>query len=272
VPGRTITVQFVDASTGQCFARSDVPIEQLPGTFATGTTLTLAGESWSVLRAEPPTAAEFRASGLLVLKLSRVRSVSAHDILYSLPTLCDRLPAVGPAIAGLELLQLHEDEWRQVELISAGLADVVASEVAAVRRVYHEHAITGADGGLVGFRDLHIRSRPESPLTPPLPQETILRMLPAQQTFAGVGFADGVGIAVDSFACGYGPINCYGLAAGETITVLGLQIGRIPTGPASDTSALLEGVMRTFTLILADWCRCTVVDADSVGSYFEAIG
>jgi hypothetical protein len=270
VPGRTVAVQFVDAATGRCFARSDVPVEQLPATFAVDTTLTLAGESWSVLQADPPTAAEFRVTGLLILTLSRVRSVSAHDMLYSLPTLNDRLPAVDRAGGGLDLLQLHEDDWRQVELVSADLSGVVASELAAVRRVYDEHAVTGADGGPIGFRDLHVRSRPEAPLIPPLPRTAIRQMLPAHHTFAGVGFADGVGIAVDSFAFRYGPISLYGLADGEAITVLGLQIGRARSTAANDTAARLEGIMRTFTLTLVDWCRCAVVDADSVSSYFEA--
>jgi hypothetical protein len=272
VSTRTVAVQFVDASTGQCFARSDVPVEQLPATFAVDTTLTLAGESWSVLQADPPTAAEFRTKGLLTLTLSRVRSVSAHDILYSLPTLYEGLPVVDPARARLDLLQLHEDDWRQVELVSPGLADVVASELAAVRRVYDEHAVTGADGGVIGFRDVHVRSRPEAPLIPALPRATILLALPAHHTFAGVGFANGVGIAVDSFAFRCGPISFYGLGAGETITVLGLQIGRARSTAANDAAAGLEGIMRTFTLTLVDWCRCTVVDADSVGSYFEAMG
>ena len=269
---RTVEVQFVDASTGQCFARSDVPAEQLPATFDVDTTLSLAGDSWSVVRAEPCTAVEFLAGGRLMLTLSRVMSVSPHDILYSLPTLCDGLPAIDPATAGVDLLQLHEDDWRQLELVSIDLADVVAAELAAVRRVYDVHAVTGADGGLAGFRDLHVRRRPEAPLIPPLPVTTIRQMLPAHQTFAGVGFGGGPETAVDSFAFGYGPINVYGLAAGDTITVLGLQIGRAPFSAANDTAAGLEGVMRAFALTLVDWCRCTVVDADSVGAYIQAMG
>ena len=268
---RTIAVQFVDVSTGQCFARSDVPAEQLPATFAVDTTLTLAGESWSVVQADPPDAAEFRASRRLVLTLSRITSVPARNILYSLPTLCDQLPAVDPAATGANLLQLREDDWRQVELVSAGLADVVATELAAIRRIYDQHAVTGADGGLLGFRDLHLRQRPEPPLIPPLPQTTIRQMLPARETFAGVGFVGNAGIAVDSFAFGYGPISFYGLAASETMSVLCLQLGRAPSS-TTYIAAGLGTIMRAFALTLVDWCRCTVVDADSLGSYFEAIG
>lgn len=269
---RSVAVEFVDASTGQSFARSDIPAEQLPATFTVDTTLTLAGESWSVVRADPPTAAEFCVSGRLVLTLSRVTYVLPHDILYSLPTLCDRLPAVAPATSDLDRLQLHEDDWRQVELISAGLADVVATELAAVRRVYEEHAVTGPDGGISGFRSLHVRSAPAAPLIPPLPQPELRQMLPAQRTYAGVGFVGAPGTTIDSFAFGYGPINVYGLAPEGAVAVLGLQISGPRSDAFDDTAAGLADIMRACTLTLVDWCRCTMVGADSVGAYLRALG
>jgi hypothetical protein len=269
---RTVAVQFVDASTGQCFARSDVPAEQLPATFAVDTTVSLAGESWSVVRAEPPTAAEFRASGRLVLTLNRVRSVSPHDILYSLPTLCDRLPATEPAATGVDALQLHEDDWRQIELVSASLADVVATELVAVRRVYDEHAVAGSDGRLIGFRNLHVRSGPQAPLIPPLPQTTVRQALPAQRNYAGVGLGGVPGIAVGSFAFEYGPIDVYGLAADGAVTVLGLQLSRPRSSAANDGATGLVDIMRALTLTLVDWCRCATVDADSIAAYIQATG
>jgi hypothetical protein len=268
---RAVEVEFVDASTGHVFARSEIPVEQLPATFDVDSTLTLAGDSWSVVRAEPPTATEFRAIGRLVLMLSRVRSVPPRDMLYSLPTLCDALPPVDPAHTAANLLQLHEDDWRQVELVSANFADVVATELAAIQQVYDAHTVTGAQGGLVGFRDLHVRVHPQAPLIPPLPQAAIRQLLPTQRSFAGVGFLDGAGTAVGSFAFGCGPFNVYGLAAGDTVTVLGLQLGRARFNAANGTAAGLEGVMRAFALTLVDWCRCTVVDADSVGAYVQSV-
>ncbi|MDG4824591.1 hypothetical protein O7635_22305 [Asanoa sp. WMMD1127] len=248
---RTVAVEFVDAATGQPFARSDIPVGQLPETFAVHTNLDLAGQSWTVVTAEPPTAAEFRASGRLVLTLSRA-------ILYSLPTLCAELPPIGPAAP--DALVLHEDDWRQVELVTAGLAEVVTAELAEVRRVWEEEAVGH------GFRSLHVRAAPVAPLVPPLPEGELLGLLPRGRRRAGVAFGGADGIVVDSFAVDCGPLRVYGLTAGSHVTVLGLQIGG--PGPVSgDTAAALAGVLRRFDLNLVDWCRCAVVGPDSLAAY-----
>jgi hypothetical protein len=265
---RTVAVEFVDVSTGVSFARSDIPAEQLPVIFTANTTLTLAGQSWTVVRAEPPTAAEFSASGRLVLTLSRV---TPQDILYSLPTLCERLPAIAEAASDLDPLSLHEDDWQQVELISADLASVAATQLAAVRRVYDEQAVTGSGGAIVGFRNLHLRTAPASPLTPPIPLAQLHQMLPPQRTYNGVGFTGTAGTAVDSFAYGYGPVDVYGLAPGGAVTVLGLQVTR-PRSHTVDTATRLAALMRAATVVLVDWCRCTMLDADSVGAYLQRTG
>jgi hypothetical protein len=236
------------------------------------TTLSLAGEPWSVVRAEPPTAAEFGASGRLVLTLSRVVSVSPNDILYSLPTLYERLPAVAPAAADLDLLQLHEDDWRQVELVSAGLLDVVHAELAAIQQVHQEHAVTAPDGGLVGFRSLHVRTAPAEPLSPPLSKARLLEMLPAQHTYPGVGFASTPGLATDSFAYASGPVNIYGLATGDEVTVLGVQTGGPRSEAIADAAAGLAGLMGASGLVLVDWCRCATVGPDSIGTYLQGTG
>jgi hypothetical protein len=268
----TVAVEFVDSATGECFARSDIPAPRLPATFLVDTTLSLAGEPWSVVRAEPPTAAEFRASGRLVLTLSRVTSVSPDDILYSLPTLCDRLPALAPASADLDPLQLHEEDWRQVELVSAGLVDVVQTELAAIQHVHQENAVTAPDGSLVGFRRLHVRTAPAVPLSPPLPEARLWELLPVHRTYPGVGFASTPGIATDSFAYASGPINVYGLRAGGHVGVLGFQVTGSGSEAVADAAAGLAGLMRAFSLVLVDWCRCAIVGPDAVGGYLQATG
>jgi hypothetical protein len=267
----TVSVEFVDAATGRTFARSDVPAEQLPETFEVDTTLTLEGESWSVVGAEPPTAAEVRASGRLVLTLSRVTFVSPHEILYSLPTLCDRLPTVDPAADHVDRLRMHEDDWRQVELISAGLVDVVTAELAAVRRVFSEQTVTGPGGGIIGFRGIHVRAAPATPLIPPLSLASLRQALPAQHTYAGIGFLDAPGVMVDSFAFKHGSIDVYGLATDDAVTVLGLRPTGRPSGAVDTLAAGIAGVMRAGTLVVVDWCRCAVVDPDSVGAYLQAM-
>lgn len=253
----SVSVEFVDSVTGRTIARSDLPAERLPASFDIGTTVTIGTETWSVVRAEPPTAAEFRATGRLVLTLTRVTVASPHDILYSLPTLCDRLPAMEPAAADPDRLELHEDDWRQVELVCVELTGVVADQFAAIRRIHDEQSVDG-----VGYRTLHVRTGPEAPLPRPVPLHRLRETLAPQRTYAGVGFRGAPGAAIGSFAYGYGPVDLYGLSVDGAATVLALRT----TGPGSALPTGLGTVMRTFGLILVDWCRCTAVDADALGA------
>ncbi len=154
--------------------------------------------------------------------------------------------------------------------MSASLANTVTAELAAVRRIYDEHAVKGREGTLVGFRELHVRTQPEAPLIPPVPQATLRQMLPARHTYAGVGLGAS-GIALDSFAFAAGPIDVYGLAVDDLVAVLGVRIDTSPSTVGDDIPAGLAGIMRRFALMLVDWCRCAAIDADSLGAYYQAI-
>src|SRR5678815_1228616 len=98
---RTIRVVFINANTGEVIGRSDMPLEQLPESFDIATTLQIGQTSWEVDRAEPATSQEFERSRCFVL---------------------------------------HEDDWRQLEFVSADRMDAVAEECEAIRRVYADHA------------------------------------------------------------------------------------------------------------------------------------
>lgn len=175
----TVSVEFVDASSGEVFARTRMPADQLPPSFAPDTTVDIAGNAWSVVRADPPTAAEFSAAGRLVLTLHRIERVSPHDMLYSLSTICDTVPAADPHAPRYNHLALHEDDWRQVELVSAGLDGVVQAEIAAIRLIFMDQAVAGPDGRVVGFRRLHVRAEPAAPLACVLPAAELPHLLPA---------------------------------------------------------------------------------------------
>src|SRR5688572_21762880 len=117
----TIRVTFYSADTGQVFATSEIPASSLPESFLVATTLHLGDEDWEVVSADPPTAEEFRKTGALSLRLRRVARMDPNEILYSLPTLSDAIPETDPGsrASGRRVLRLHEDDWRQIELISA---------------------------------------------------------------------------------------------------------------------------------------------------------
>ncbi|MBE1488446.1 hypothetical protein [Plantactinospora soyae] len=267
-----VRVVFVDADTGAQIGRSELPVAQLPESFQAQTTLELAGSAWSVERAEPPTATEFGATGTLALTLRRIESVPPTDILYSLPTICAVLPSVADAPANAARVELHEDDWRQVELVSADLADVVQTELRAVRQSYEQHARRDDDGRVYGFQGIHVRSQPIRPLSTSVSRRRLLAALPpSARDRGGIGFRDQRGIVPSSFVMSVGRVLLYGLTDGDAVAVLALHI---EPGPASEPQpglvTGLEQAMRSANLVLVDWCRATMVRPASLGDYLAA--
>ncbi|MDQ2903870.1 MAG: hypothetical protein M3Y81_09985 [Chloroflexota bacterium] len=152
----TVETLFIDASTGEVFERVDMPADRLPASFVPATTMHIDGEDWRVIKAEPMTAEEFVRTGRLVLMLQKMKivKVPVRDILFTLPTLCNEIP---PLVSGStkyrkNILELHEDDWRQIECLSSSYRSVIDAEVANVMRVYREASV---DNGLfLGFTDL----------------------------------------------------------------------------------------------------------------------
>jgi hypothetical protein len=68
---RIISVTFYDQATGTIVSSSRMPLERLPETFAVDTELKMAGASYVVVSAVPPTKAEFSAGKQLKVVLRK---------------------------------------------------------------------------------------------------------------------------------------------------------------------------------------------------------
>jgi hypothetical protein len=194
--------------------------------------------------------------------------VPADDILFSLPSICDALPAVaGPGDDGA--LEILEDDWRQVEVVAASLSGVIESEFRAIRAVYDQHA-RGAAGGLItGFDAIRVRTEPARPLPTPVSLRQVLSLLPPPgRRCAGVAFAETTGVAAGSFAVPFGPLRLYGLADGDAVTVLGLDVQPAADPPAGLIRGL-QDVLEAFDLVLVDWCDCAVIGSAGVAGYLH---
>lgn len=268
-----VTVIFVDAADGKEVGRSELSSDQLPQSFDIDTTVDINGATWLVEHAEPQSAAQWRVSHALTLTLRRAgaSTVPARDILFSLPTICDVLPSTGGTCSRADALEIHEDDWRQVEVIADSLSGVVSSEMHAIRAIHEEHARHASDGGIVGFDAIHVRSQPAKPLADPVPLRRVMAMFPPpSRQYAGVAFRGTTGIAVNSFAIAFGPDNLYGVADGDAIEVLCLDLRAIPdAAPPPDLVLGLRQVMEAFDLVIADWCRCSVIGPGSLAAYLS---
>ena len=107
----------------------------------------------------PANKGEFKNTGTLRVYLYKAKSTmgAPSDILFSLATINDALPRL--VNASLEnVFVAHEDDWRQVELVSKNFNDLVWQEFAAIQDIYQNHRQGSA------FKTLHVRKLIPAPL------------------------------------------------------------------------------------------------------------
>jgi hypothetical protein len=253
---RKVTVTLIDDATGAAFGVTEMPANDIPESFELETTLHLDDADWSVVAAEPRTRSECSRSGSLTLRLRKIEKVDPRNILFSLPSICDRLPGIGSGpLAGDECI-LAEDDWRQFELVSRQFAAECDEEIAAIRRI-HEQARAE-----VGWREIHVRRRPDPPISAPLTLEDIDRAFGGGVEFRGVGYRGARSPIVSGYSFrGADGLECYGVQEGGRVTVLGIAQQTPDPPPARSADALAE-IAREFELTLVHWCRCGRVSWD----------
>ncbi len=257
-----IDVQFFEPQAGRPFATTKSPIEQLPDTFEIRTTLHIGDDEWRIVSADPSSKSDFRKTGKLKLTLVKVRTewIAPRDILYSLPTISNDIAGLEPAGSLENTLVVHEDDWRQSEVVSSRFASLIDSEFQAIRRIYeNEHAG-------VGFRNLHIRSAIPEPLAGVALTLDMLRSeFSAVHEFDGVAFDHAAGVIPHGFAFR----NPTGLivwgqtdAQGHPLVVCLRNVNACTLSVSFDA---IDAWLDTYRLVWVDWVRTLKV------SRFEGI-
>ncbi|MFO0604628.1 MAG: hypothetical protein U0324_15705 [Polyangiales bacterium] len=247
-----VTLELIDHATGEIFAQSEVPLESLPERFAgMETTLSVGGADWHVVSADPETRAEMKKAGRVQLVLRKVEKVSPKDILFSLPTLEDALPAQGAAPGEDVSIRLHGDDWRQVEFVHASQRALVDEELADIAKVKSEHR-KGA-----GFDAIHVRKRVPEPLGGvKLRVGEVERALGAK---ARPWAVRGGGVVADGFAVPDAEAVVYGVARDGFVEALCVY-GMLP-----DVIGRLHPLALDHGLMLVDWCAGQRLRAHEAG-------
>lgn len=146
-----IEVWFIDETTGKEIGKAEMEPKDLPETFSRSTTMRLEGQEWEVKEAIPANAADFIQSGQLVLKLARIGMVNLDELLYTLPSIADRLPQLVdvPPFAG-PLLSITEDDWRQAEFLDKSVFPLIDMEIERIQDIWDNHCVPGAE--ITGFK------------------------------------------------------------------------------------------------------------------------
>jgi hypothetical protein len=249
-----IRVEFVDNATKTVFAQTDISPESLPASFEAETTMHLGNQDWLVVSAMPMTSAEFRKSGHLRLVMDRIKhtTIDPSKLLFSIPTISDGLPAPaeGTTKIGRRVLELHEDDWRQIEFYDLALESLVEGHLAAVRDV-HATARSGP-----GFTRIHVRKACEDLLAG---AQWSLRELeracpPGSDVLDGIAFRGLAGIVTGGFAIRLPSLaSLYGTTRGTRVETLAVHP---PDGKAFDVRDIdgLENFGRERRLGVVNWC------------------
>jgi hypothetical protein len=256
-----VRVVFRDADSGESLGFSEMPSGLLPESFEARTTVQIQGQDWEVVSAVPMTRPECERRGELHLSLRRITvgTVSLKDVLYSLPTICDEIPPIAPGTSklGKPVLELHEDDWRQVEFVALAQQAQIDACLAQIHRIWTEER---TESGF--FRQLHLRTEIPRPLAGRRLLLTELRSaFDRPRWLDGIAYRDVAGLVAGGFACeSASGIRLYGLAQDDVVTVLGLISGTGSAAREQDSRAL-AALMRAQELCLIDWCRLQQVPA-----------
>lgn len=255
-----IEIVFIDEASELEIARTVLDPEQLPETFALSTTVTLGGEDWTVVAADPVTRSAIERVGQvrLTVKVKRpATKIDPHAIQFSMPTICDPLPVPDPAVslADIRVFVIDEDLWRDVEWVPGRHAADVEANFAAIS------AIRAVASG--PFPKLHLRESPLAPLTGAgLSVAHVAAALgPSAEQLDGVVIeALGAGFIAGGFAFRL-PDDAfiYGYCENGEVAVLGLQ----REGARASLPGGLAGLMRLMRSSDADlivWPYCERID------------
>ena len=245
---KTIQVQFFENGSDKPFAQSAIPIEQLPDSFEVSTTLHIANVDWRVDHAEPANKAEFRKTGNLRIYLYKAKTITVapSDLLFSLATISDILPNL--VAAPLEnIFVVHEDDWRQVELISRDFEHAVKEEFAAIRGIYENHR----QG--VAFKKLHVRKLIPTPLSgSALPLDEVKQIFGVAHEYLGVAFSSAAAVVDGGFA--FRASNEAVLWGDQSETGL-ITTFCVSGHPELQFSQPMADFLNNHNLLFADWLR-----------------
>jgi hypothetical protein len=240
-----IKVEFFETGKDEHFAVSMVPIGQLPETFEVATTFNIEGKKWSVVDADPKQKSDFEKTGKLRVMLSPLQTVNPKNILFSLPTINDRICAVQKAKSLDGMLVIHEDDWRQVEFVSEKLLVDVETEFNSIRTIYE------TKWEEVGFTEMHVRKLIETPIDDGvIPYPALRNHFSVSKEFNGFGIRSYMAVAEHGFAFETRDgLLFYGVLS---------QQGNVIFLCLANTDGFADkcgDLMKTFHLIGVDWCK-----------------
>jgi hypothetical protein len=267
-----VQMTVINADDGKIIVKAAQLPEDIPESFDKFTTIHLGENEFQVVEADPLDRVSYTKSGKLTLKVRKVEEISTKDILFSLPTICDYIGATIPTDRqAKQIFEMHEDDWRQVELISKALLPKIDTELASITEIYSDQRNPSGF-----FQKLHVRSLIKEPIdeSSKLTLSRLKSQLKSTTTFDGIGYytsggPTGNGIVENGFAFeGAGGLIVYGQVSNDLCTMVGITASHVDD--PVQTAAVLASLINEFDLVFVDWCRASTIESQAqIELYFE---
>ncbi len=243
-----IEVTFIDDRTSEPMGVTQISSTDLPESFERDTIIHLSNADWKVMNARPKTRAQYTKSKNLILWIDRIEQVNPQNILFSLPSICDVIPALSDRSLSGNELTIAEDDWRQFELISNKFADKVDSEIAKIKLI-HENASDG-----VGWKEMHIRTKPVIPIAANISLSHLATILKVSAKSTGITYHGSRSPIADGYSFQLNDdFSVYGIAPNSKVQVIAIgQYSNV--SPNAESIDLLQQLARKFHLDLVYWC------------------
>lgn len=247
---KKIKVTYIDKNTGKVIARFKQSLEELPESFSHETTLHTPDGDWRIVSADPVDRAQIAKAGRLTLRMFRIVYDSLENVLFSLPSICDRVPGPCPTpVTGAECI-LHEDDWRQFELVANENSIAIKEQFAAIRKIHEDHSAE------IGWEKVHNRTAPDPPIPGSFTIQRLQQVLGEKFERAGVTFIGekfqmngGFSLKIE------GEIALYGELQDDNVIVLGISEMHC-LGVTDESINALVKLAQSYDLELVHWCRC----------------
>jgi hypothetical protein len=157
------------------------------------------------------------------------------------------------------VLELHEDDWRQIEFLSSAYEAEMQAELRAIRHIRQTAAVGP------GWRALHVRQRIPTPLS--VPWSAMVAAFPDAQWYDGLAYQCVAGLIEGGFSFEVAEAIVFGQQQQSIVNTLCLAESRA-TGREEVWNQLLKPWMARESLLLVDWCRCVVCDAQGLERFW----
>ncbi|MFT5819142.1 MAG: hypothetical protein ACI8ZM_000365 [Crocinitomix sp.] len=194
---------------------------------------------------------------------SNIQYMNPNDILMTIPTIENTLPNTTEEKLEELNLEILEDDWRQVELISSEFIPEINQEIESIKSIF-ENDTSDLGNGMVAFRNLHVRELIPSPLKPNLATSDLLDSF-SNSALGSLSFMfygrvrDGVCIVANSF-------QLYGIETNDKLNCLGFY-GSSSYAQDEIFETELKAFMTKQNLVLVDWSARLVIEPTDISTY-----